>query len=78
MVRLRSPADEDGAGQDAWRWRYIGARTGRAMLDRCWKECRAALKSWKFWLGITMSFPAEHFLWEKIWPFYLVTHWIGL
>lgn len=31
-----------------------------------------------FWLGITLSFPLEHLLWEKAWPFNLITRWLGL
>jgi hypothetical protein len=31
-----------------------------------------------FWLGLTMGFPLEHFLWEKVWPFRLLTAWLDL
>jgi hypothetical protein len=31
-----------------------------------------------FWLGLTMGFPLEHFLWERVWPFRAVTAWFGL
>jgi hypothetical protein len=31
-----------------------------------------------FWLGLTMGFPVEHFLWERIWPFTVVTKLLGL
>jgi hypothetical protein len=31
-----------------------------------------------FWLGVTISFPLEHFIWEKLWPFSAITRWLGL
>lgn len=31
-----------------------------------------------FLIGTTLSFPIEHFLYEKVWPFNLLTKWIGL
>lgn len=47
-------------------------------LVRCYHTCRTALTSWQFWLGITFSFPFEHLLWEKLWPFYLLTKAFGI
>jgi len=48
------------------------------LLVRCYHESKALLLSWQFWVGITCSFPLEHVLWEKVWPFYLISQWIGL
>ena len=31
-----------------------------------------------FWLGLTLGFPLEHLLWEKLWPFDILTRWLGL
>lgn len=31
-----------------------------------------------FWIGLTLGFPLEHLLWEKAWPFSIVTKWLGL
>lgn len=45
---------------------------------RCYHHCRGLLTNWQFWAGLTLGFPVEHALWEKVWPFYLLTHWIGL
>jgi hypothetical protein len=47
-------------------------------LVACYHACRSVATDWKFWLGVTVSFPLEHFLWEKVWPFKLVTAWMGL
>jgi hypothetical protein len=44
----------------------------------CLHQCRAVLKDWGFWIGVTVSFPIEHFLWEHIWPFRLLTNLLGL
>jgi hypothetical protein len=39
---------------------------------------RHTLFRWSFWLGLTMGFPFEHWLWLYVWPFKLVTQWLGL
>lgn len=31
-----------------------------------------------FWIGMTIGFPLEHLIWEKVWPFHLLTRWLGL
>lgn len=39
----------------------------------CYHQCKNVITAWQFWLGVTVSFPVEHLIWEKIWPFYLLT-----
>lgn len=47
------------------------------ILVRCYHKCSRT--PWiSFLIGITVSFPLEHLLWEKVWPFSLITHWMGL
>jgi hypothetical protein len=48
------------------------------MLVKCYHKCRTELSSAGFWVGVTISFPVEHFLWEKVWPLKMITHWLGL
>jgi hypothetical protein len=36
------------------------------------------LTNWQFWLGVTLTFPLEHVLWERVWPLYHITHWLGV
>ena len=31
-----------------------------------------------FAIGTTIGFPLEHFLYEKVWPFVVIAHWLGL
>jgi hypothetical protein len=50
----------------------------KGFIHKCFHKCRSVLFNWSFWLGVTLSFPIEHFLWEKVWPFYHVTAWMGL
>lgn len=45
---------------------------------KCYHETKSILTSGSFWLGITFSFPLEHFLYEKVWPFTLITQFLGL
>lgn len=47
-------------------------------LSRIPHGVRHTLLRWQFWAGLTLGFPLEHFLWEKLWPFTLVTKWLGL
>jgi len=47
------------------------------ILIKCYHQCKSVL-DWRFFLGVTVSFPFEHFLYEKVWPFNLITHWMGL
>lgn len=46
-------------------------------LHACYHKCRVIV-TWQFWVGMTIGFPLEHFLWEKVWPFKAVAHWFGL
>jgi hypothetical protein len=44
----------------------------------CYHKCRTVFTDWGFWIGVTVSFPLEHFLWERVWPFSWITKLIGL
>lgn len=46
------------------------------VLVKCYHETKSLLTSVNFWIGVSISFPLEHFLWYKVWPFYLVTELI--
>jgi hypothetical protein len=48
------------------------------ILHRCYHKCRGVVTSFGFWVGLTLGFPVEHYLWEKVWPFTLITKWLGL
>lgn len=52
--------------------------TEDGFLIRCYHRSRSVLLSGGFWLGVTVSFPLEHFIWEKLYPFKLITEWLGL
>ncbi len=41
-------------------------------------QFRTNVLNLSFWLGLTLGFPVEHFLWEHVWPFKLITKWLGL
>lgn len=45
---------------------------------RCYHRCRTSVLQPGFWIGVTLSFPVEHLLWERVWPLKLVTKWMGL
>jgi hypothetical protein len=48
------------------------------LIVKCYHKSKSALLSGGFWLGLTLGFPIEHFLWEKAWPFKLLTRYLGL
>lgn len=49
----------------------------RGILHACFHKCRPVL-TLSFWIGITASFPLEHLIWERLWPFNLLTKVLGL
>ena len=61
--------DENGATRSenksgAWTWIH--------------RQLRDSVFNVSFWLGLTFGFPFEHFLWEHVWPFKLISKWLGL
>ncbi len=48
------------------------------ILIKCYHHCKNTIFSFSFLAGITLSFPLEHYLWEKVFPFSLITTWLGL
>lgn len=48
------------------------------LLVRCYHKSKDILLSGSFWVGVTLSFPIEHFLWERVWPFRVISEWMGL
>ena len=52
-------------------------RGGKAVVA-CYHNCRGLLTNWRFWLATFTAFPVEHLIWEKLWPFKLLTKWWGL
>ncbi len=48
------------------------------LIVKGYHPTETALLSFGFWLSLTLGFPVEHFLWEKVWPFKLLTRSRGL
>lgn len=57
-------------------------KTKSGVLVKCYHECKTRFMDAGFWgglvVGTTVSFPFEHYLYEKVWPFKLLTEWMGL
>jgi hypothetical protein len=47
-------------------------------LVKCYHSCKSVLTSTAFWFTTTISFPLEHFLWEKVPPFKYLASLLGL
>lgn len=87
MLMLHQPTprtgevDQDSCGNCGCCARCRRARANtraRHVLRRFRSALRRYLAQPSFWLGISLSFPIEHFLWEKVWPFDLLTKLLGL
>ena len=47
-------------------------------LVACLHKCKSCLTDLSFWIGVTVSFPLEHVIWEKIPPFNYIARYFGL
>lgn len=54
------------------------AEEKQGVWSRLHHQLRTTVFSLSFWLGLTLGFPFEHFLWEHVWPFKLISKWLGL
>jgi len=50
----------------------------QGMLVKCFHHCRNLITDYQFWIGVTLSYPIEHYLWEHVWPFSLVKLLLGI
>jgi hypothetical protein len=57
---------------------YHTHKTEAGVLVRCYHKCRTSMASPRFWIGLTVGFFPEHYLWEKVPPFSLLTKLVGL
>ena len=49
-------------------------RDDRGFLHACYHKAKTNYVG--FFVGMTVSFPFEHYLYEKVWPFTLITKWL--
>ena len=47
-------------------------------MVKCYHKCKSILSDGKFWIGVTISFPLEHFLWTKVPGFAHIAELLGL
>lgn len=61
---------QDGNGQDV------------GFFVKCYHKTKIGFKdtlgSTAFWIGMTLGYPLEHYLWEHLWPFMLLTKWMSV
>jgi hypothetical protein len=50
----------------------------KGMVHICYHECKGLITDWRFWAGLTLGYPLEHFLWEHVPPFSYLTEWLHL
>lgn len=48
------------------------------VLVKCYHQCRSVMSNPAFWIGITISYPFEHLLWEKVPGFMHVAQLLGM
>ncbi len=68
------------AYRERMRWRYYGVRVETWLVVKAHVShgIRHTILRPAFWIGLTLGFPLEHLLWEKLWPFDILTRWLGL
>lgn len=52
--------------------------TETGALVKCYHHCKNILTSVPFWIGMTLGFPVEHFLWTQVPPFSWLAQYVGL
>lgn len=52
--------------------------TPKGKVVTCYHKCKNTLTDASFWIGVTVSYPLEHALWEHLWPFSLLAELIGM
>lgn len=50
----------------------------QGFIVKCYHQCKSILTQPAFWLGVTITFPIEHYLWTKVPGFSHVSGWLGL
>lgn len=55
---------------------YHETKEGR--LVKCYHACKSVLGSYGFWVGTIVSWPIEHYLYAKVWPFKLLSKFMGI
>ena len=54
----------------------------RGFVHKCFHRCTTSIRQPGFWVATVVStlvgFPFEHYLYDKVWPFVLITRWLGL
>lgn len=38
----------------------------KGIAHKCYHECKSMVRDYRFWIGVTISFPIEHALWGFI------------
>lgn len=51
--------------------------TPDGILVRCYHKCKTIF-SWQFFVGMTLSFPVEHWLWTQVPGFSHIAKFMGL
>jgi hypothetical protein len=58
--------------------KYHYHKNEQGLLVKCYHKTKNMLTDYVFWIGLTIGFPIEHFIWEKVYPFTLLTKLMGL
>lgn len=48
----------------------------KGFIHKCYHKCKNVILTWQFWLGITLSFPLEHALYDYVPPFTYIMEFI--
>jgi hypothetical protein len=62
--------------KEPYKVHYHKTRTGKVI--ECYHACKSILADYAFWVGTLVSWPLEHYLFSKVWPFKLVAKFLGI
>lgn len=50
----------------------------RGFLVKCYHRSRNLMFTWQFWIGTTLGFPLEHFIYQHIPPFIQIAQLLNI
>lgn len=73
-TRQRTPNECPACDHDPKQKVHHHHRGVRGFVVACYHDGRSLLVQRAFWIGITLGFPIEHFIWEHVPPFSWLMH----
>lgn len=50
----------------------------KGVFHTCFHECKTLFSQWSFWIGVTISWPLEHWAWANLPVLRTISKWLGI